>query len=125
MARKSSPDNMVVKQAIDSNVKYLTRDDITGKRVIDSNAMIIGNVKDISFSLIVTADKGNDINIECNKIAAIGDLILIKLKEQPRTTFPTLSDSTTTGLCKNCNYQNEIYQEKAIRFCTKCGTRLQ
>jgi sporulation protein YlmC with PRC-barrel domain len=130
MVRKFSPDNMVVKQAIDSNVEYLTRGDIAGKRVVDSNARIVGNVKDISFSLIVEVDKGNDINIEVNDIAAIGDLILIKPKKQSLTANPTTSSasapcSSTPGLCMNCNHQNMVYPERAIRFCTKCGSRLQ
>ena len=131
MKMNSPSDDIVEKQAFKSNIKYLTRDDIAGKQVIDSNARIVGSVKDISFALIVSVDKGNDISIECNNIAAIGDLILIKQKEQSTTAaIPTMPSSTplsstVLGRCGNCGYQNGITQEKAIRFCIRCGTKLQ
>lgn len=130
MKMKSPSDDMVIKQAFKSSIKYLTRDDIAGKQVIDSNARIVGSVKDISFALIVSVDKGNDISIEGNNIAAIGDLILIRPKEQSTAAVPTMPSSTPLsstilGRCGNCGYQNGINQEKAIRFCIRCGTKLQ
>ena len=64
-----------------------SEDDIVGKQVIDSNATVIGNVKEIIFdtslktiALNVTVKKGTNITIEYNDIAVIGDVILLKPK---------------------------------------------
>lgn len=81
--------------------KYPSRDTIVGKQVIDSSAIIVGNVKEVTFNpprktiaLNVTGKEGNDITIEGNTIAAFGDVVLLKPKEQPSTTKPKPSPTT-------------------------------
>jgi sporulation protein YlmC with PRC-barrel domain len=113
--------------------KYLSLDNVVGKQVIDSNATIVGNVKEVTFdtsmktiALKVTAKEGNDIAIEGGNITAIGDVVLLKPKEAPPTAvptthYPTSPGPTTPGLCSNCKYQNDIN----TKFCIKCGTKLQ
>ena len=103
--------------------KYLSREAIVGKQVIDSNGIIVGDVKEVTFesamktiALNVTAKEGHEITIESNNISAFGDVVLLKPKEQPPTAVPTAS-----GLCRICGYQNSV---SAI-FCIKCGTKLQ
>ena len=106
----------------------LSQDEIVGKQVIDSNGAIVGNVKEVTFdtalktvALDVTVKKGLTITIEYDDIAVIGDVILLKPKDQHPTAVPTTPNPTTPGRCRNCNYQNDIN----AKFCIKCGTNLQ
>ena len=81
--------------------KYVSIDTIVGKQVIDSNAMRFGNIKEVTFdtsmkslAFIVTKE-GNDITIEANNIATIGDVVLLKPIEQPSTTVLTTPEPST------------------------------
>ncbi|MHA2408193.1 MAG: zinc-ribbon domain-containing protein [Candidatus Ranarchaeia archaeon] len=120
--------------------KYLTRDKIIGKKVIDSKASIVGTVKDLSFNLVdgevvltVTTTEGTDIDVSSKSVSSVGDLILLKqiidAQEQPETpTTPAPpaeppakpSSTQTPGLCPECSYQNE----PSNKFCIKCGSKL-
>lgn len=71
--------------------KFISPETIVGKQVIDSNGTIVGNVKEVIFdtsmktiALNVTAKKGKDVTIEGDNInITIGDVVLLKPKEQP------------------------------------------
>jgi len=121
--------------------KYLSRDKIIGKQVIDSGAMIIGNVKDLAFdieakeiALTISTKTGTEVTVVSSNISTIGEVILlnkkIELPETPLTatyTPPPIKEVSTTtpptrpGLCKICNFQND----SNAKFCIKCGARLQ
>ena len=120
--------------------KFLTRDKIVGKQVVDSNGVTLGTIKEISFDLahkemsITLADeKGKETEISGNNVAAVGDVVLLKAPqveapEAPRPPPPakptptsTAKAPTSSGLCSNCGYQNE----SDSRFCIKCGTKLR
>lgn len=124
--------------------KYLSRDKIIGKEVIDSNATIIGSVKDIvldlgskNVAITILAKTGVDITVEGDKIAVVGDVVLLNkpvelpltpqvekvpTPERPQATpQPAAAPPTTPGLCSNCGYQNDANS----KFCIKCGSRLK
>ncbi|KON28133.1 hypothetical protein AC480_04190 [miscellaneous Crenarchaeota group archaeon SMTZ1-55] len=119
--------------------KYLTRDKIIGKQVIDAKAMIIGTVRDLAFdlvakdfSLLVTTQDKDEIKVESDNVVVIGDVILLKTTtappeapetpEAPPTPSPPPKPSkpTAPGLCPECGYQNEA----SNKFCIKCGSKL-
>jgi sporulation protein YlmC with PRC-barrel domain len=117
--------------------KYLSRKDIVGKQVIDSEAMILGNVKELSFDLetrdigltIATKD-GKEINVSSNDMRSIGDVVLLK-KTLNEVETPTVVEKAPTpstpppppvkpGLCAVCGYQND----PKAKFCIKCGAKM-
>jgi sporulation protein YlmC with PRC-barrel domain len=118
--------------------KYLSRKDIVGKQVIDSEAMIQGNVKELSFDLeakdigltIATKD-GKEVNVSSSDIRSIGDVILLKrtlsevetpkIDEKTPSTPPLPPQPAKPGLCAVCGYQNE----KTAKFCIKCGAKMR
>ncbi len=120
--------------------KYLSKDKLVGKQVIDSSAMIIGNAKDLTFDfeakeigLTITAKTGGEIVVSGSNVISVGDVILlnkrIELPEVNSTTSqstyssPPIKEptvSTTPGLCRVCNFQNEA----TSKFCIKCGSKL-
>ena len=127
--------------------KYLSRDNIVGKQVIDSSAMIIGNVKDLAFdfekkeiALAVTTRAGGEITVAGSDVNNVGDIVLLNKKVElpavPSTPTPSVVVPSVavppsaakeavppqrTGLCPMCNYQNDVNS----RFCIKCGAKLQ
>ncbi len=122
--------------------QYLTREKIIGKQVIDSKAMIMGAVKDLSFdlvardfSLIITAEAEKEITVDSKNVKVVGDVILLAVaaetfetpampttpEESPSASPPaTPSPPTTPGLCSGCGFQNEA----SSKFCIKCGSKL-
>ena len=119
--------------------KYLSRDKIVGKDVIDSNAIVIGNVKDIALdldskniALTVLTKTGEDITIDGEDINVVGDVVLLnKIGESPsppeveKVSTPVKPQAapqspTTSGLCGLCTYQNDVN----AKFCIKCGNKL-
>jgi sporulation protein YlmC with PRC-barrel domain len=119
--------------------KYLTKE-VVGKQVIDSKAIIVGNVKDVSFDmdsknvdLVVVTKTGADIIVEGNSIIILGDVVLLnkpielpasKVEEIPEVEKPQVTtepSSATTGLCSVCEYQNDVESN----FCIKCGAKLK
>lgn len=124
--------------------KFISRDKIVGKQVINGYGMTLGTVKDIAFdlpggkmSITITDEKGKDTEVVSDDVIAVGDVILLKgpqkesVLEIPRTPspeaaptakpVPTFKAPTSPGLCPNCSYQNDVNS----RFCIKCGTRLK
>lgn len=122
--------------------KYLSKDNVVGKQVIDSNAMIIGNVKDLAFdfekkevALAITTRSGGEIVVVGGDVSNVGDIVLLNRKLElpavPSTPAPSVAIPSSTankavpqqvtGLCPKCSYQNDA----SSRFCIKCGTRLQ
>jgi sporulation protein YlmC with PRC-barrel domain len=125
--------------------KYLSRDKVVGKEVIDSNAAKVGSVKEIDLALdsknvaltILTKD-GTEIIVEGGNITAVGDVVLLNksleilMQPQPEkvqasvppskpTTAPTAASFTAPGVCSNCGFQND----PTSKFCVKCGTKLK
>jgi sporulation protein YlmC with PRC-barrel domain len=127
--------------------KYLSRDKIVGKEVIDSNATIIGSVKDLALdlsskniALTILTKTGSDIIVGGDSIIVVGDVILLnktielskienistpdKPQAAPQPTVTPQPQPTVTppasGLCNLCGYQNDANS----KFCIKCGHKL-
>jgi sporulation protein YlmC with PRC-barrel domain len=127
--------------------KYLSKDKLVGKQVIDSEAMIVGSVKDMAFDfdakeigLTITARNGGEIVVPGSNIGSVGDVIILNKKIEvssaapiqaptmpPQATYtpapPPIRETTvatSTGLCKVCGFQNDAN----AKFCIKCGSRL-
>jgi sporulation protein YlmC with PRC-barrel domain len=128
--------------------KYLTRDKIIGKQVIDSKAKVMGTVKDLSFdlvakdfSLIIKAEADKEITVDSKNVKVVGDVILLAVaaetfetpdpsatpatpatpEESPSASPPAKpSPPRTLGLCSGCGFQNE----SSSKFCIKCGSKL-
>ena len=123
--------------------KYLSRDKIVGKQVIDSNADIVGTVKDIvldigskNVAFAVLTKTGADITIDGESITVVGEVVLlnkpVELQISPQIEKLSVSERPqiipqdiprpppTTGLCGACGYQNDVNS----KFCIKCGKRL-
>ena len=109
--------------------------------MIDSSAMIIGSVKDLSFdferkeiALVITARTGAEIIVVGGDVSNVGDVILLNKKIELPAAPPIPTPSVTvppspakevaappkTGLCPICNFQND----PNAKFCIKCGTKL-
>ena len=121
--------------------KYLSGDEIIGKQVVDSNAIIVGKVKNVAIditskniALTVTTKKSGEIHIERSSVTIIGDVVLLNKPIQALISPPTeeaptpskveerpVKPATTPGLCNSCGYQNDADS----KFCIKCGTNLK
>ena len=119
--------------------KYLSRKDIVGKQVIDSQAKILGNVTELSFDLetrdmglTITTKKGKEINVSSGDMSSIGEVILLKrslgeieiqkvIKKAPSPPPTPPLQPAKQGLCAVCGFQNG----KSAKFCTKCGTKIR
>ena len=117
------------------NKKYLSRKEIVGKQVIDSKAMILGKVRELSFDLAsrdigltIEPKDGTEFTVSSSDMSSIGDVILLKRTlsevETPevveKASPPPPSQPTKLGLCSVCGYQND----KTSKFCIKCGAKM-
>jgi sporulation protein YlmC with PRC-barrel domain len=84
---------------------YLTKDKIIGKQVADTQAMIVGTVKDLSFDIVakqialtITTKNGKDINVESEAVNAIGDIVLLNntISELTKPPAPPRSPVSST-----------------------------
>jgi sporulation protein YlmC with PRC-barrel domain len=133
--------------------KYLSRDKIVGKQVIDENGMNAGTVKDITFDLpggkmfiTMTDDKGKDTEISSDNVSAVGDVVLLTGSEKPvrsaivsaKPLTPSTTGAPTTPVTSVTPPSspkapsspglcpNCNYQnEPDSHFCIKCGTKLK
>jgi sporulation protein YlmC with PRC-barrel domain len=128
--------------------KYLSKEQIVGKQVIDSGARTIGTVRDLAFDLVnqeialtVALNDQQVFTVTSGDVVGVGDVILLNKVVDLATTPPSVKRTTTSpppakkatpvtapeaeapakpGLCKVCSFQND---EKA-KFCIKCGSKL-
>jgi sporulation protein YlmC with PRC-barrel domain len=101
--------------------KTVTKDALVGMQVIDADGLIVGDVKDVAFtvgklgvSINVENKKGDTRNIAWEQIQAVGDVVILKqslvVEEITVTTVsPTVMTQTaakpaTTGtpICPTC-----------------------
>ena len=108
---------------------------MAGKDVLDSKAVKMGVVKDLSLDddgnvyLVVEGEKGKERSIPFDQVARIGDVVLLstplgepgvkgKKEEVPE---PTPTPPVETGLaCPSCGHENR----PGTNFCVKCGTKM-
>ena len=110
--------------------KFLSRERMIGKQVIDSKGTIVGNVKDISvnleskeIALLIAARTGAEVDVPSDDVLQVGDVILlskeIELPPLPEGAPPVLP--TAPNKCAKCGHLNA----PDSRFCIKCGTELK
>jgi len=128
--------------------KFLSKEQIIGKQVIDSGARTVGTVRDLTFDLVnreialtVALNDQREFTVTSSEVVGVGDVILLNRVIDLATTPPAVKRAATVpptavkaaptsappaeapakpGLCKVCSFQND---EKA-KFCIKCGTKL-
>lgn len=133
---------------------YLTKDKIIGKQVADTQANIVGTVKDLSFDIVakkiaitITTQNGEDINVESEAIKAIGDIILLSntISELTKPVSESQSPTSTTVPEPSAptpeSPKEPIAQDKPTpakglcascgfqneptnKFCIKCGSKI-
>ncbi|MFQ6075302.1 MAG: PRC-barrel domain-containing protein [Candidatus Bathyarchaeia archaeon] len=123
--------------------QFLTRDKIIGKQVIDSEAMIVGSVKDLSIdfeakeiAILITSKTGAEVTVLMGDISNAGDVILLNKTVElppppeapPEAPPPPPPEAVPEapppekqpGLCLQCGYLNAL----GAKFCIKCGNKL-
>lgn len=115
--------------------RFIKREEVVGKQVVESRGYIIGTVKDLSFALTaegvelaVTVDSGGkEINIAWEEIQSIGDVVLLKT-EREKPPAPAVTPIAPAALpsvgiekpCPYCGFKNPA----DAKFCVRCGRRL-
>ena len=114
-------------------------EDLTGKDVIDSKAIRVGRVKNISFDLngaigfVVETIGMEEKIISRDQIAVVGDIILLKPEEEnrvisssPSTAIPPIQTSTpqprvvSEVICSSCKSINK----PGANYCRRCGSKI-
>ena len=131
---------------------YLKREEIIGKPVVTSDAIIIGNVKDIAVSIDGKAalevdrksdgsdmpDTPHEVFVDSEDIQAVGDVILLRHSksglvqqstESKKTTLTTSAPpsfpSGTPSAPQHACPKCGFLNTPNSRFCIKCGSSLQ
>jgi len=92
---------------------------LVGMSVYDSNATLIGTVKDLGLRdgrtkivMVISTAEQTEKEIPWDIVMKIGDIVLLKTKEQ--------ETKVAKGKCGKCGFQNE----ENSRFCEQCGSKL-
>jgi sporulation protein YlmC with PRC-barrel domain len=110
--------------------KFLSREKMAGKQVIDAEGMIVGNVKDIAVDIQskeiafkIATRAGTEIDVVSDDVSQVGDVILLKKAlELPEVSEAAVATPTRApGVCPSCGYAND----PASKFCIKCGTLMK
>jgi sporulation protein YlmC with PRC-barrel domain len=101
--------------AVSANDSYVAIQSLLGMSAYDSEAMLLGTVKDIGLrraggSARITIKVGEK-EVPWDGISKIGDIVLLKNPGQTKSSG---------GKCLSCGYQNEADSV----FCAECGNRL-
>lgn len=122
---------------LSNKVGFIPIQSLVGMPAYDSEATLVGRVKEIGLrrslegtvqiSIKIERHDNNDVstNIEdevlWNNISKIGDIVLLTYRiTNTGTTDSTPPSTKRTVNCRSCGYQN---QENAA-FCEECGTKL-
>ena len=106
------------------SARLVSREDVVGKPVIDQKGSIIGNAKDLAFSvgteeikiaLIVESEAG-ELTIDWSSIKAVNDVILLnrelEVKPPPKPAYI---------ICPECGHKNK----PDAKYCARCGLVLK
>ncbi|MFQ5941256.1 MAG: PRC-barrel domain-containing protein [Nitrososphaerales archaeon] len=93
---------------------------LIGVNVYDENAILVGTIKDIGLSdnkskivVVISTTEQTEREIPWDTIMKIGDVVLIKPKEQGRSDISFRN-------CKRCGFDNKVDS----KFCEECGNKL-
>jgi sporulation protein YlmC with PRC-barrel domain len=128
--------------------RVLTRDNLIGMQVINSEGYILGNVKDVALvlgepdqAITIEDSQGRLNNIRWSDVAVAGDVILLKVGTPPadapavtqsyaQSYVPPVSQSVAqpvaspvaqVNVCPKCGAELET----GSAFCTSCGYRIK
>jgi len=120
--------------------KYLSKDKLAGKQVIDTEGMIVGTVRDIVFdleakemALTIGTVAGSEVTISQSDVKGVGDVVLLATRVEipkpaepvalvpPQPIAPPPPSTVGEGICPSCGFKNEPY----AKFCVKCGGKLR
>ena len=121
--------------------KYLSKDKLAGKQVIDTEGMIVGTVRDIVFdleakemALTVGTVAGPEITISQSNVKGVGDVVLlattVEIPKPPEPVAPvppqpaappSTPSAIGEGVCPSCGLKYESY----AKFCVRCGAKLK
>lgn len=141
-AKPEEPSTAIKHSAIDTkhevhnalaNGEFLPIHSLIEMPAYDSEAMLIGNIKEIGLRRLKngTVDVSIMVNnrlgdketkaseILWSKISKIGDIVLIN-ENQSNVELDSHNGSTTLAKCKSCGYTNE----EGSKYCEECGSKL-
>ncbi len=94
---------------------------LIGVNVYDSNAVLLGTVKDIGLSdnkskivMMISTTEQTEEEIPWDAIMKIGDIVLIRVKEEQEVLNVSSSE------CKKCGFDNSTDS----KFCEQCGNKV-
>jgi len=109
--------------------RFIKREEVAGKLVVDQEARVLGKVTDLAVTYdgkaVITVGRETEEGVKeevipMDRVAAIGDVILLKGEATP-TVQPTPAPTPTRiRICPNCGAENK----PTAKFCIKCGTKL-
>ena len=95
---------------------------LVGISVYDSNAFLLGTVKDIGLRdnyskivIVISTTGQTESEVPWEQISKIGDIVLLKAQEPPKPVTAIAS-----GKCNICGFANR----QDSRFCEQCGNKL-
>jgi sporulation protein YlmC with PRC-barrel domain len=106
------------------STKSLTKDNLVGMKVIDSEGNLIGAVKDVAFtvgkfgiSLNVENKKGEIVEVAWEKVQSAGDFILLK---PPIKKGTQPQEQATHYLCPVCKKALTFIDQYQRWYCYQC-----
>jgi sporulation protein YlmC with PRC-barrel domain len=116
--------------------KSLTKDKLVGMKVIDSEGTLLGNVKDVGFtigksgiSLNVEDKNGQMTEIAWDAIQGAADFIVLKpaahqqaqpVQAQPAQAQPVAATVNQTAACRSCGGTLTYIPQYQRWYCYKC-----
>lgn len=113
----------ILEEKEEEKAKALTKDRLVGMKVIDSAGYLVGQVKDVAFTvgtvpvsmvmILKTKEDGNK-DIPWEEVQAAGDFVILK----PKAAEPAAS--ATAAKCPTCGGPLTYVQQYQRWYCTKC-----
>ncbi|MFH1328432.1 MAG: PRC-barrel domain-containing protein [Candidatus Bathyarchaeota archaeon] len=113
--------------------KFVSKDKVIGKQVIDNRGVVVGTVKDLAVSvgenvveaaITVTLRGGEETTVPWLNVKAAEDVVLLDKEVEVSRTVPMPPTVThqisTIGTLKNCSHCGATLIPRA-KFCPKCG----
>ncbi len=104
--------------------RALTKDRLVGMKVINGEGMLLGEVRDIAFTvgtpismvILLKAKDGQDKEIRWEEVQAAGDFVILKPK-QASAAAP--AGQTTAATCPTCGGPLTFIQQYQRWYCPK------
>ena len=110
-------------EIVDEKTEALTKDRLVGMKVIDGAGYLVGEVKDVAFTVGTTPlsmvmilkkkDRG-DKDISWEEVQAAGDFVVLK----PKSVAPAAPSAAAT--CSACKEPLTYIQQYQRWYCTRC-----